>query len=447
MTNKKPENEPIEGEIIKARKKKSAKSILNVIGVFQEDKDLIGLFKYNRFSNNIEYAKAAEWRSEVITGDPITDDDLVFMKYQCAKRFNFEPSTALVLEGLLVYSHQNAYHPVQAYIKNIKWDGVKRLDEWLFHTAGVVKDAYTVCVARKVMIASVGRIFQPGMEFHSMLILEGGQGIGKSSIVKILGGDWYANLSFAKIDRDTIDAMQGRWIIEVDELVGFNKADVEKMKSFITSPSDLARLAYGKITKNFKRQSIFIGTTNPVGDNTYFRDESGNRRFWPVVCAAINLTWLKENRDQLFAEAYAAFKDGEKPFLDNNEAIELSKITQEERLAVDPWAEVLGPFMEQKKGLYVENVTTLELAKRLNIDVAKFSRAEQTRIGNVMKKLGYQSKRVAVDGVKMTVYPVGDSSNPKLPAADNLADNLIQKDNLRLSVEDNLDNLGQPIEW
>lgn len=402
--SEKEEQNFMEGITQEVKVKRSKKTIINVIGCFYDDPLLTGLFRLNKFSSQIEYTKSPPWDKEITCGQVLHDEDLIMLKHYLAKNFKLEPAVSLILEGVIALAKNHGYHPVRDYLKSLEWDGTPRLNDWLLYAAGVFKDAYTIAVARKVLVAAVARVFEPGCEFHSMLILEGGQGIGKSTLVKILAGPFYANMSFANIDKDTIDAMQGRWIIEVDELVGFNRQDLEKMKSFITNPVDRARLSYQRMTKPFARQCVFVGTTNPVGDNTYFRDESGNRRFWPVVCGVINLPWLRENRDQLFAEAYLAYKAKETIYLDTQEAIDLARMAQEERLSIDPWTELLHSFMESKRTMYLEKVTILDLAKALSIDIPKFTRNEQTRIGNIMKKLGYEKRRSLVDGVKITIY-------------------------------------------
>lgn len=388
--------------------RRTKKTIINVIGCCHDDERLSGLFRLNTFSNQIEFAKVPPWDKEYEVGKQITDEDLIYFKHYLAKNCQFEPPTSLILEGIVALAKNNSHHPVRQYLNSLTWDKKPRLDSWLEIAAGVVKDAYTISVARKILVAAVRRVFFPGCEFHSMLILEGGQGIGKSTLVKILSGPFYASLSLGNIDKDTIDAMLGRWIIEVDELVGFNKQDIEKMKSFITNPADRARLSYQRMTKTFPRQSIFIGTTNPVGDNTYFRDESGNRRFWPVKCGAINLGWLRENRDQLFAEAMEAYKNSETIYLDSTEAIELARVAQEERLAVDPWTESIARYLNAPD-LFKQYLSPLQIALgALKIEEKMVGRIESARIGMVMKKLGYASKRIKQNGVRFTVYQVGE---------------------------------------
>lgn len=430
LSPKENDNPPL--GINETKFKRTKKTIINVIGCCYDDTTLTGLFRLNTFSNQIEFAKAPPWDLKHEVGSQITDEDLIYFKYYLGKHAKFEPPTGLILEAIIALAKNNQFHPVRNYLNSLVWDNIPRLDDWLFTSAGVARDAYTVSVARKIMVAAVRRVFFPGCEFHSMMILEGGQGIGKSTLVKTLAGSFYANISFGNIDKDTVDAMQGRWIIEVDELVGFNRQDLEKMKSFLTTPVDRARLSYQRTTKPFPRQSIFIGTTNPVGDNTYFRDESGNRRFWPVKCGVMNVAWMRENRDQLFAEAVVAYKGEENVYLDTQEAIDLASMAQEERLAVDPWLEVIAKHLnDPQTAMFTQYVSVLDMAAVLGIDKERLGRVEASRIGMIMKKMGFPSRRQKKDGVKITLYQVGqvDDENIGDNLGDNLGDNPPQGDN------------------
>ncbi len=410
--NKKEEDGVNPSDIaIEPKFRRTKKTLLNVIGCCYDDEKINNLFRLNELSDQIEFAKVPPWNQKCKIGKQINDEDLTYFKYYLSKNAKFEPPVNLILEAAIVIAEQNSYHPVRKYLNDLTWDSIPRLDHWLKESSSVEENAYTIAVARKILVAAVARVFEPGCEFHSMMILEGGQGIGKSTLVKTLSGPFYASLSLGNIDKDTVDAMQGRWIIEVDELVGFNRHDIEKMKSFISNPSDRARLSYQRMTKSFPRQSIFIGTYNPTGDNTYFRDESGNRRFWPVKCGTMNLAWLRENRDQLFAEAIFIYKQGEKLFIDTKEAQEIARMAQDDRLSVDPWLEVIAKYLATPN-LYQQHISMLEIAiKALKIEEKMVGRVESSRIGLIMKKLGYVSKRIQQHGVRLTVYQIGENDD------------------------------------
>jgi energy-coupling factor transporter ATP-binding protein EcfA2 len=234
------------------------------------------------------------------------------------------------------------------------------------------------------------RVVIPGIKFDYMLILEGPQGIGKSTLVKTLAGKWYTAISLTDTDKDTIDAMLGAWIIENEEMVCFSKQDIERVKAFISRSTDRVRLAYDRRSKDFPRQSIFIGTINPTGDSDYLKDSTGNRRFWPIVCAKVDIEWLKENRDQLFAEAVACFKAGEKLWIDSNDPKinELVLSEQEERKSRDPWTSKINEFVKGKR--VVSSIEILESC--LKIETPRITKNDQTRVGIVMSELKWKNK-------------------------------------------------------
>jgi putative DNA primase/helicase len=157
------------------------------------------------------------------------------------------------------------------------------------------------------MVGAVARVFQPGCRVDHMLILEGEQGLKKSTTIEILGGEWYtdARLNFA--DKDSLLIVQGRWIIEMAELEGMNKADTSETKKFLTQHVDLFRPPYGRKLVKYPRRCVFAGTVNL---DAYLKDDSGNRRFWPVRVTAIDADALRRDVDQLWAEAVALYKAG-----------------------------------------------------------------------------------------------------------------------------------------
>jgi predicted P-loop ATPase len=203
----------------------------------------------------------------------------------------------------------------------LSWDGTSRIDTLLIDYLGASDSEYTRLVIRKVMVAAVKRIYQPGAKFDYVLTLVGPQGAGKSTLVQKIGMSWYSD-SFGTIQgKEAYDSIQGVWIMEMGELAGLRKAEMETIKHFISKCDDRYRVAYAKRTESFPRQCIFIGTTN---NREFLNDPTGNRRFWPVDVAvnkpAKNI-WRDLNQseiDQLWAEAIMFYRSGESVFLDRN---------------------------------------------------------------------------------------------------------------------------------
>lgn len=202
-------------------------------------------------------------------------------------------------------AQEHPFHPVRDYLTSLKWDGVSRVDTLFIDYLGSPDTAYTRQVARMIMVAAVARVMRPGHKFDFAVILEGLQGRRKSTFIRVLGKDWFAELDgdFHKT-QVMVEVMQGSWVMEMPELTGLNKGDVPAIKAFISRTADKVRLAYDTRAKVFPRQCVFIGSTN---DRRYLRDDTGGRRFWPVECTVdqIDTEGFAEVVDQYWAEAVA----------------------------------------------------------------------------------------------------------------------------------------------
>lgn len=240
------------------------------------------------------------------------------------------------------------YHPVKNYLEALKWDGHKRIDTLLIDYLFAEDTRYTRLVTRKTLTAAVARVFNPGIKFDHVLVLCGTQGIGKSTLFSMLGKQWYSDsmtISDMK-DKTASEKLQGVWIMELGELAGLRKVDVEIVKSFITRQTDTYRPAYGQYVENHKRACVIVGTTN--ANNGFLRDISGNRRFWPVkVKRQMTDPWKfpELDVDQIWAEAYHAYMDGETLFLESNDEA-LADMVQREEMEVDPRAGIIEEYLK-----------------------------------------------------------------------------------------------------
>lgn len=209
--------------------------------------------------------------------------------------------------AVVLAANRQPFHPVREYLECTTWDGKPRVETLFRDYVGAPDDAYTRSVSRLIMVAAVTRIYEPGHKFDFALILEGLQGKRKSTFIQALGRSWSAELDGDFHDqKQMIELMQGGWILEIPELSGFGRADVRSIKAFISRQKDRARLAYARRAGEFPRQCIFIGSTN---DREYLKDDSGGRRFWPMLCQAdtIDIAALEANIDQLWAEAKSLY--------------------------------------------------------------------------------------------------------------------------------------------
>ena len=196
------------------------------------------------------------------------------------------------------------------YLNQISWDGVPRLDTWLVAYIGTEDTEYTQAVGPRWMISGVARIYEPGCKADCVLVLEGPQGILKSSAFAAIGGAWYTNDVAALGTTAAQEQILGNWIVELDELEAVTRArDVVAVKAFVSRSIDKFRLPYGHRSHAHPRQCIFGGTTNR---ETWMRDETGGRRWWPVRSGLIDIDALRQDRDQLWAEARDRYLTGER---------------------------------------------------------------------------------------------------------------------------------------
>ncbi|MDA9472659.1 virulence-associated E family protein [Enterococcus sp. 5H] len=222
---------------------------------------------------------------------------------------------------------KNSVHPVREYLDSLEWDGVERLDNLLIDHLGAANTTYVKMVTRKFLAAAVARIYRPGIKFDYMIVTTGPQGIGKTLLPTKLAGEWFSNSLEGVSGKDSYEALQGVWIMEMGEMTATKKADLEATKHFISKQEDIFRVAYGRHKSYFKRQCVFWGTSN---DSEFLRDKTGNRRFWPVDVGINEIkhkVWemTQETINQIWAEAKAVYEGGERIYLTE----------EEEKLAVE----------------------------------------------------------------------------------------------------------------
>jgi hypothetical protein len=284
--------------------------------------------------------------------DALTVDDDVTraIRADILDVFHLELSRDHVTEALHTAALEHPFHPVQDFFDGLEWDGTGRLDTWLTDYFHVPNSPYTRAVGRKWLLGAVTRIYRPGAKFDFMLVFVGSQGVSKSKALRILSirDEWFSDSPPEDLrpdNKDSILVMQGKLLVEFGELSGLKKMNRDTLKSFLSRQIDEARPPYGREPKRFPRQCVFAGSTN---ESEFLEDPTGARRFWPIELpegTEIDLAGLRAARDQLWAEAVAAFKRGERAELPR-ELWTDAAAAQEQHHTPDPWEADIRRYLE-----------------------------------------------------------------------------------------------------
>jgi predicted P-loop ATPase len=319
----------------------------------------------------------------------ITDQDFAalaeWMQEAGIKRMS--PTTAAEAVNLHARRRGGSYHPLRQYLEGLEWDGTERLPIWLATHLGAERSEYTQAVGKMFLVSMVARIFRPGCKADHMLVLEGPQGQLKSTACAVLGGSYFSdNLPDITSGKEAAQHLRGRWLIEVSEMHAMNRAEASLLKSFISRTTERYRPPYGRCVVNEPRQCVFVGTTNK---SAYLRDETGGRRFWPVVTGNIDLDKLANDRDQLFAEAVQAFQRGERWWPDKNFERETIEPQQAARYEGDAWEEPIAAYLAGLEKTTIVAIATAALGFRTD----RLGTADTRRITNILDLKGWEPKR------------------------------------------------------
>jgi len=337
-----------------------AQTIENAVIILRHDPKLKGCLAFNEMDHNIVTLKSLPWRAVKGASQWIDADDAA-LRYYLERTYGMTGKDR-IFDAVNVVAQEHSFHPVRDYLDGCKWDGVPRVDTLLIDTFGAEDSVYTRTVTRKTLVAAVARIYRPGCKFDYMLTLRGPQGIGKSSLFARLGGAWFSDTFSTLQGKEAYEQVQGVWIVEVGELAGMRKAEVETIKLYISKQADRFRPAYGRRLQEFPRQCVFIGTTN---EEQFLRDPTGNRRFWVVETPnePTGELWDTLSDDvvrQIWAEAVHLFKNGEKLYLPKD-IEKMAREVQERYEEENPRAGIVAEYLEK---LLPEDWETLDIYTR-----------------------------------------------------------------------------------
>lgn len=319
---------------------------LNII--FQFDPFLKNAFKLNTFDNKRYVTKTLPWR-KIDDVEPLRDVDYSGVRNYIECIYGIV-SSQKVDDALALEIEKKKFHPIIKYIKSLQWDGTPRVNTLLIDYFGAEDNAYTRAAIRKMLCAAVTRVFHPGTKFDTALILVGPQATYKSTFVKKLGKNWFSDTFTTVQGKESFEQIQGAWLVEIAELSGLKKAEVETIKHYISKCEDSFRPAYGRTIETYKRQCVFFGTTN---SKDFLRDPTGNRRFLPIDVRSEYATknvaeeLTDEEVDQIWAEAYEMYKQGEPLYMTGDEDI-IAKIEQHKHSEADERKGIIEEYLNTK---------------------------------------------------------------------------------------------------
>jgi predicted P-loop ATPase len=309
----------------------------NASKVLRADTRLAGRLWFDEFANRIQTTIAfPPHQADCLPPTPrewTEHDSLRLTTHMQANVGMAYVKVETVKQAVTMIAMDTRINPPQHWMESLAWDGVTRLELAMIKAFGAESTDYTRAVGRCFFVSMVARVYRPGCQVDTVPVFEGAQGLGKSSALRIIGGEWFAECNESVMTKDFYHVIEGNMLVEVPEMNSFNRAEVTKMKSIITCRTDRYRAPYEAKASDHPRRTVLAGTTNQDDWNT---DETGARRFWPIYCHAIDLAWLQENREQLFAEAVARFKRGERW---HDVPQEQAAVEQAARRLVDPWTD------------------------------------------------------------------------------------------------------------
>jgi putative DNA primase/helicase len=330
------------------------KAILaNVVTALRFAPEWSGVLAHNEFSLHVTTKKPAPWQTDSAVGKNWTDYEdsrgCEWMQHE-----GIVVSSKVVAEAVQTVAKENQFHPVRDYLRSLKWDGRPRIDEWLIRHMGAEDSIFVRAVGGRWLISAVARIFDPGCQVDHVLLLEGDQGVRKSSGLRVLTvrDEWFVDHTAELGSKDSRLDLSGKWIVEMAELDKVRGAALERVKAFLTVRYDHFRMPYGRRAEDVPRSCAFAGSVN---DATPLTDATGNRRFWPVKCGNIDLGALTADRDQLWAEAYSRYRAGDPWYLDTPELNKAAVEQQDLRFDDGVWDQIILDWLEDPQQRYERN--------------------------------------------------------------------------------------------
>lgn len=348
----------------------------NVIRIIETDEDIRGKLWYDEFPDAIItnwQGKLRQWTDS---------DDLLLQLYMQRHAGLTRVSSITCHDAAMIAACRNPKNECRDWIKSLVWDGTPRLAHLLSDGFGAAHDEYSQAVGRCWITSIVARVLEPGCKVDTVPVLEGEQGIGKSTGLAILGGKWFIESHESVMSKDFFGVLDGHMLVEISEMHSFTRAEVERIKGVISCQVDRYRKAYGRNTQDHPRHTVLVCTTNR---DDWQRDETGARRFWPVHCGAVSLEWLRTNRDNLFAEAHHLYATTHVWW---DVPDDLQRRETDSRREIDSWETAIKLWLVGKAKTTAGEV----LADCLHLDLNQHDIMIQRRVGRILRMLGWVNR-------------------------------------------------------
>lgn len=351
-------------------------------------------FWYDSFLDRMQISESPprEW----------TDDDdvkaTVYMQQDVGMR---TISTLHVASAAAHVARQRPRHCVRDYLASLTWDQTPRIahafeDHWGVIPGPDQPSDYVRAVSANFFIGLIARVMAPGCQLDTMVVFEGAQGIGKSRALRILGGDWYMLAAESVTSKDFFQALPGKWLVEIGELEAFSRAERERIKLAISTPTDRYRGSYDRRSSDHPRQCLFAGTTNR---DDWGSDDTGLRRFWPVRCSQIDIPSIATHRPEWLAEALAAYRAGATWWDVPATTLDVQRDRQHE----DIWTDVVLQWCATQQALTEVTVATIA-REALKCRDADLTRSEHNRIGSILRIAGWTNANLRRNGRQTKIW-------------------------------------------
>lgn len=371
--------------------------LANAITALREAPAWQGVLAYDQFALETVVSDVPPWLMDMEWTTRVWSphDDLLAAEW--FQRRGISVNTATAAQAVEAVARERSFHPVIDYLSDLQHDGVSRTGTWLSTCLGAKHSRYSESVGRAMLIAAVARVFDPGCKVDTVPIFEGAQGARKSTAVKALFDPWFSDELADLGSKDAAMQTRGVWGIEVSELDAMSRMEVSRIKSFITRTTDRFRPPYGSRIIESPRSCVFWGTTN---SDSYLKDETGGRRFWPIKVGKINVDLLQQIRDQLWAEAVALY-DAKVPWWLTKEDVQAdAERHQRDRYIGDPWDKAIAEYVETASEVTVDEV----LRFAVNLELGRCGQSEMNRVARCLRSLGLSRVQVRTGDKRVYKY-------------------------------------------